>query len=328
MTDMTVDTGDNAGALDAAQDSANDAVAANAGQQQQAQEADKGGGSILDGDYADEADGKDAGKQAGTWPEDWRQQIAGNDEKFLKRISRYNSPANIAKAFVELERKMSSGQYKKGLAADATPEEVAAWRKENGVPETPDGYSFDDLGDGYVLGEDDKPAVDAFREFAHGANMPPDQAKGIIKFYKQLEDKALADRLVADQQQKVEGIEQMRAELGPDFRSTISATNNLMTEMFGEEGAKLVQNARLPDGSVLANNPAILLPLAQFARNMGGYDLLPAGGGNTAKGLDARIAEIENTMNTNFPAYDRNPAMQQEYRELLAAREKRQGRAA
>src|SRR5579885_1957839 len=32
-----------------------------------------------------------------TWPENWREHLAGEDRKFLERLQRFNSPADVAK---------------------------------------------------------------------------------------------------------------------------------------------------------------------------------------------------------------------------------------
>src|SRR5512135_169053 len=44
------------------------------------------------------------------WPDDWREKLAGNDEKALKRLGRFASPAGIFKSFRELEAKFSRGE--------------------------------------------------------------------------------------------------------------------------------------------------------------------------------------------------------------------------
>lgn len=97
---------------------------------------------------------------AGDWPEDWRSKAAGGDEKLMKFLERYNSPKAVVGALVDARKLISQG-VNRPPKADATPEEVAAWRAENGIPEKPDGYEVS-LPDGFVIGEADKPVVDSF----------------------------------------------------------------------------------------------------------------------------------------------------------------------
>src|SRR5690242_14053786 len=108
------------------------------------------------------------------WPEDWRQQIAGNDEKYAKRLERYGSIKDVANALIATQNQISAGELRSALKANATPEETAAWRAENGIPEAPEKYDLT-MPQGIVFGEDDKPFVDSFLKAAHGANFRPEQ---------------------------------------------------------------------------------------------------------------------------------------------------------
>src|SRR5688572_23894721 len=96
------------------------------------------------------------------WPADWRQKLAGEDKKTLERLGRMASPADLLKSYRALEQKISAGELKKGLPENATPEQVAEWRREQGLPEKPEGYLENlSLPDGVVLGEADKPMAAA-----------------------------------------------------------------------------------------------------------------------------------------------------------------------
>ena len=88
------------------------------------------------------ADKVDADADTTKPADDWRTRLAGGDEKELKRLSRFASEADVYKAYRELEKKKSSGELKQALSKDATPEQIAEWRKENGIPETPDKYDL------------------------------------------------------------------------------------------------------------------------------------------------------------------------------------------
>jgi hypothetical protein len=60
----------------------------------------------------------------------------------------------VADAHLSLQQQLSSGEYVKRLPKDAKPEQVAEWRKNNGIPESPEKYDFN-LPDGLVMGEAD-----------------------------------------------------------------------------------------------------------------------------------------------------------------------------
>src|SRR5206468_684958 len=108
-----------------------------------------------------------------TWPDDWRAKLAGDDKAFLKRLERFTDPAAVAKSYRELETKVSAPKVN-APPADASPEQVAAWRKDQGLPETPDAYiSGLEMPDGVVFGDADQPVLQKFAATAHEMNIPP-----------------------------------------------------------------------------------------------------------------------------------------------------------
>src|SRR3546814_8159770 len=78
-----------------------------------------------------------------------------------------------------LEQKLSSGEFKKAIGPDATPEQIAEWRKEQGIPEKPEDYDLK-FDNGLVIGEADKPLVAEFLKASHATNVTPAQAKAQI----------------------------------------------------------------------------------------------------------------------------------------------------
>ncbi len=120
------------------------------------------------------------------WPETWREAMAGDDKKELKQLQRYASPEKVWAKARELERRMSAGELRSALADDASEEEVAAWRKENGIPETPTGYgNFESLN----IPEDDRPVIEGFLEAAHSKNSTPAQVQNMLDWYYQEEER-------------------------------------------------------------------------------------------------------------------------------------------
>jgi hypothetical protein len=81
----------------------------------------------------------DKGADKGAEP-DWRARWPATTRRLPKRLARFPGPADLSKSFRSLEQKLSSGEFKKPLAENATPEEKATWRKENGLPEKAEEY--------------------------------------------------------------------------------------------------------------------------------------------------------------------------------------------
>jgi hypothetical protein len=261
-----------------------------------------------------------------TWPEDWREQLAGEDKAFLAVLKRYTSPANYAKAGFEAQQKIRSGEFKKPLSKDATPEQLAEWRKEQGIPEKPDGYEFD-LG-GFVPGENDKPILDNFKEFAHANNMAPAQLNEIAKWYFDQQEQVVAQQIEADRAYRATAEEELRQEYGPEFRSNINAVRNFLSQTAGEELTGLLFGARLADGTLLGNNAHALRWLVGVAREqVPGAGLVPAGTPDVGKSVQGRIGELEAMMQSEPDKYYRQ-GFDQELLRLYDAQEKMKGRAA
>ncbi|KKK50384.1 hypothetical protein LCGC14_3125540, partial [marine sediment metagenome] len=107
-----------------------------------------------------------------TFPDNWREIMAGGDTTALKYFNRYANPANVGKALMATRQKISSGEM---IAAkpDGTDEQALnEWRAQAGIPEKAEGY-LDKLPDGIVIGDDDKPIVDSFITSMHEDDIPP-----------------------------------------------------------------------------------------------------------------------------------------------------------
>jgi hypothetical protein len=318
------------------EDTGGDSLASDAGAQADALDNLADAGQVADAGSGDNSSGSaglisddtsDPAPAPANWPEDWRSKFAGEDEKLLKRLDRFSSPEMVMKSWLDMEKKLSSGQIKKALPEDATAEEIEVWRKENGLPMKPEEYDFSELPDGYMLSDADEPLVNSFKEFAFTKNMDPKMAKDAVAWFAQASDAEMASRIEADKAYKTEAIEELRAEWGPEYRANVSLTTGALQRVFGEELGMDVANARLPDGTILGNNPGAMKRLADFGREaLPGASLMPAGTADVAKGVDAEIASIEKDMKEDYHSYTRDTAKQARLLELYKAREARQAR--
>lgn len=259
------------------------------------------------------------------WREDWREKMAGGDEKELKRLARFKSPIDVYKSARELEKKMSSGDVKAKLAADATEEQIAAWRKDNGIPDKPDGY-LEKLPAGLVIGEDDKPMLSSYLEAVHGRNASPEIVADTLDWYYKAQTAALEEQGLADTAYKQASDDALRAEWGAEYRANVNSINSFLeaAPVDGDVALKdLLLGARLADGTKLGNNPAALKWLAGLAHdaNPAGF-IAPASAASQVDGVNEEIAKIEGVMRTNRRAYDKDEAMQARLRTLYDAQEK------
>lgn len=264
---------------------------------------------------------------------DWRAKLAGDDKDLLKTLARYTDEAAFGKAHRALLVKMSSGELKKALPEGATPEETAAWRKENGLPDKPEAYVEKlELPKGMVIGEADKPIVAEFAKAALNGNVEQKQFNGMVAKYYEILDAQKAKQEDDDAAFRQASEDDLRKDwTGPDYRRNLAAIQNLMGS-WPEGLATRVLAGRTPDGRKLGDDPAFVRQLAALARELNpAATLLPAGTGDTAKGLADRINELKGMMGDQQSAYWKGPtanALQQEYRDLIDAQNQTKARAA
>jgi hypothetical protein len=284
--------------------------------------ADKGG----DDKGSDDKGEKEFG--AGKSEIDWRAQLAGDDKEALKRLARFPDQQTLWKSYRSLEQTISSGEYKKPLAENATPEERATWRKENGLPEKPDEYVAKlALPNGLVIGEAEKPVVAELAAVAHESNLDPKAFNGLVAKYYELQDQARQKQEDADAAFKLESEEALRKDWqGPDFRRNLTAVNNLIAT-WPEGLASTVLAGRGPDGRKLGDNPAFIRQMAALALELNpAATLVPAGTTDAGKSVQARLDEIRELRRNDPNKYDQDKKLQAEELELLDASLKMQAR--
>lgn len=265
---------------------------------------------------------------AANFPDNWRALLAGDDKSQLTQLERMASPAEVWKAYRELQAKVSSGELgavPKPLAKDAKPEEVAAWRKANGVPEKPEDYKIE-LPNGMVVGEADKPLVDNFVKYAHDANMPPAVVNQALGWYYQMQDALTAQQLERDEGFHTDSTVALKQEWGGDFKANLNAVTGVLN-LFPEDFRAQLEHARTPDGQKLGDTPAFNKALLEIGKMINpAATLLPAAAGGGLAPVESRIAEIEGIMRgPNSDQYWRGESgakMQAELRQLYTARDR------
>ncbi len=256
-------------------------------------------------------------------------QIAGTDDKASARLQRFGSPTDVWTSYRALEQRLSSGEYKRAApAADAKPEDVAAWRKDNGVPEKPEGY-FDGLPEGVVIGEDDKKFVGVFAEAMHAEHTSAQAFGKTMAAYYKIQEMVHEEQAQSDANAKASTEDTLRAEWGGDFRRNITAINNWLGSSMDADTSALFASARLADGTPVFSHPKLVQAFFRAAMEANpAATLVPGAGASAGKGIDERIGEIETMMRKDRRGYDRDEKVQAEYRQLIDARETMKARAA
>jgi len=263
--------------------------------------------------------------------------MAGGDKAYEKMLERYDSPAAVAKGFRELRTKLDSGELKapaKPLAADAKPEEIAAWRKENGLPDDAKAFvSGLKLPDGTVLGKQDEPLLASFADVAMKSGWNQDTYNTAVDWYYKAADAAAAQLADNDATFHADTLTELTGEWGKEFKANQNAIGNFVN-MFPEEFRTNLLLARTPDGRVLGDHPMFLRAALMLAKDINpAATVLPAAAGGGLSSVESRIAEIEGVMRDpkrsgEYWHGDSGAKMQSELRDLYGARDKMKGRAA
>ncbi len=261
------------------------------------------------------------------WPTTWREEMAGtladtatDDEKaehskLLKRLQRFNSPADAAKAIREQDKLISSGALKKALPKNATPEQIAEWRKDNGVPEAADKYDLT-LPDGLVLGDNDKPVVSEIIKDLHGVNASNDVVKTMLSSYLKQREAQVQQVIERNEAAKKDVEDSLRAEWGQDYRTNVAGIESLLGHA-DSSVVEAISQARMPDGTAMLNRPEVVRWLAGHARELGfvGATVVP-NGGDISKSVGDELDALNKQMATDIDAWAKNEKGQKRWLEL------------
>jgi len=274
-----------------------------------------------------------AGAVKGYWPEDWKEKYiekqvdkAGKPldeaakDKMMKRLARYASPQAALDAMINAQNKISAGGLVKVPGKGATPEEIAQYRKEIGVPEDIKGYDLT-LANGMVVGQDDRPIVEGFLKTAHANNYSQQQVTEGLNWFYQQQENTIAARHEADATHRAASEEALREEWGPEFKANVNMMSNYLATDFGPGVAELITGARLADGTPLANHPDILRGFVAKARASNPLGaLVPGSGTKQHDQLVDEIAALQKQMAT--PGWAEDKKAQARYLKLVSIRDK------
>lgn len=264
------------------------------------------------------------------WGETWREEyakVAGPDEpgqqKILARLKRFASAKDALDWAFNADKKISDGSYKKPLGEKATAEEITEYRKANGIPDDPAGY-FAKLPDGLVIGEDDKPVMEAFAKALHGVHADPKTVQAALKWYYDFQDEQIGKGHELNTQAKQKTEDALREKWGPDYRPNTNVLKAFIGSMPETLQEQLFQ-AFMPDGTQLMNNPEMVEWMTQQARELRYTGTILPSGQSEAKALDKEMGDLQTLMANQHSEYWKGPKAdthQKRYRELLEIQER------
>ena len=249
---------------------------------------------------------------------DWRVPLAGDDEKLKNFLGKYTTLEALAS---DAKKKNDELLRRAGmkLPENPTDEEMAAFRKEQGIPDTAAGY-LEALPDGLVVGDDDRPYVDQFIEAMHGVNAPKGAVDAALTAYYSIVDGQNQAAIEADSEARNVSDSALRDEWGGDYKRNMNVVKGYL-ETLPETVREALDTARGADRATLGNNADIIKWVASLALQANPHaTVVPSLGQTAVNQIADEIEAIEKIMGT--PAYFKDEKKQARYRELVEARER------
>ena len=260
----------------------------------------------------------------GVWPADWRETYAKGDEKVLKRLQRYASPEAAMDALFTAQAQLSKGAGKTALPDNATPEQLAAWREANNIPETPEGYTLQ-LSDGLIVGQADKPFVDDFLKTAHGKNLDQSTVSLAVDWFLNKQQEAVAQQTEADNNTRVKTHEALREEYGPGYKTEVKIALEALSGMPAELQTSLM-TGRLADGTMIGDHPGVIRWLNSIQRQINPVGtVVPGSGAQAVQAMETELTNLRKLMGDKNSDYWKGPKAagnQARYRELVTAQQR------
>ncbi len=235
--------------------------------------------------------------EAETGEATWRSTI--EDDKVRKLADRFSTPADMAKAYAELNTEFS--QRIKVPGEDANDEDLAKFRKLMGVPESVDNYTLsrpDHIDEGTFESEEFQGMLQGVVGRMHEAGATQAQVDAAIGTYFELEAAQQATTTQNDERFQKDAEAGLRQEWGEDFDANLSFAKQALSKFeFGED----LKQTELSNGMLLGSNPDFLRVMANYGR-MTGEGSLQLGlrgteaGTNLQKQYDVLTEDMHNAM--------------------------------
>lgn len=201
---------------------------------------------------------------------DWRKEMAGDDEKALKRLERFTDQKALLKSWLEADAALS----KRAPAipgADAPDDVKAEFAKAIGVPADPKEYKYS-LPEGMeALDEQTKAVVDDIVSTLHkrgGFAATPETVQAAVDIVLGQQDARIAELRANAVRVNRETQAAFKTEWGSDYGANVTFSSQAAVGIWGEKADSIV-NLVLEDGSLLGDHPEFLRGLAVDGRTRG-----------------------------------------------------------
>jgi hypothetical protein len=210
-------------------------------------------------------------------------------------ISPIKDVENLARSYVNAQRLI--GADKIAVPVNPTDEDLDRIYDRLGRPEAPSDYGFDV--DGNVITEE---LATDYADVAHKLRLTPDQAKGILDYYKSSVEQSGEQSLELAEAAKEQTVESLRSEWGRAFDQKVEAAARVAQEFADPE----MFNITLADGSKLGDNAEFIkafAKIADFRQSVTSEDTVAEMSQSNVMTPATAQAEIDAIMNDKSHAY-------------------------
>jgi len=219
----------------------------------------------------------------------WRDQVKDEDgKKFAADSTDIN---HLVKRAVDLRKQVSNAIIRPGK--DAKPEQIAAYKKALGVPESPDDYPFPALPK-EQLTDEVKASRKAWAEQFHKLNISKDAATTLFKTLDEEVKKVETAQVAADKAFAQSQDDKLKAEWKDDYDSNKTLANRAFKEIADRSGVNLEEliKIEMKDGRFLMDRADIVRLFATIGREMAEGTLGPALTDAERDTLDEQIGSL------------------------------------
>jgi hypothetical protein len=169
-------------------------------------------------------------------------------------LSPIKDVGNLAKSYINAQQLIGADK----LAAPKNPSEEQLTEIYNylGKPESPDAYEV--AVDGNIITEE---AASSYKDVAHKLNLTPQQASGILEYYKGLATSTQEQAVQNIEYQREQVENDLKKEWGQAYEQKISGAGKVLQEY----GSPEMLEWQLADGTKLGNHPEFIKAFANVA---------------------------------------------------------------
>lgn len=257
----------------------------------------------------------DMAGDAGAQTEDWRSGIA---EPGLRRVAeKFTSPAEVVKSYAALQSRLGRSVVKPG--ADASPEEVAAYRRQLGVPESAEGYEValpEDLPEPLRADPAGEALQRDFLQAMHEAGASNEVVQKALDWYYGNVTQSLNQQAQTAAERRAEAEASLRHEWGGDHERNLTFAQRAV-QSFGDGAFVDFLESQEVEGVKLGDHPVFVRAFAAIGRAMGEDVPLSGEGASGGGSLQARIDALHGLQDSDPQKYA-SRAVQSELQSLYA----------